>query len=169
MSGVSNNFQTMVSTGLAISLGATLMIVLGPNSATAYPSGSVSYGSNPIIATGGTAGATQTVFTAPAGHEIIVTDVLLTGTGGSGDITWYSYPCTSIIALVDTAGVTLASFRLSADTTGRYYYGGADLKSTVASHSFASGLPVSPGEGLELTHSGDCSVDYTLSGYYAEP
>ena len=167
MSDASNNFQTVVSTGLAIALGCTLMIVLGPNSATAYPSGAVSYGANPAVATGGSASTTQTVFTAPATQEILVTDVVLTATGGSGS-TWL-YPCSSLLALVDTTGNTLSPFRISADTSGRHYQGGGNLHSTVVSHTFASGLPIPAGDSLELTHSGDCSVEYTLSGYYAEP
>lgn len=167
MSDVPNNFQTVVSTGLAIALGCTLMIVLGPNSATAYPSQAVSYGANPAVATGGSVASTQTVFTAPTTQEILVTDVVFTATGGSGS-TWV-YACSSVLTLIDTTGNTLASFRLSADTNARYYTGGGNLHSTTVSHTFATGLPVPAGDSLELTHSGDCSVEYTLSGYYAEP
>jgi len=167
MSEGSNNFQTMVSTGLAVVLGATLMTVLGSNNATAYPSNAVSYGANPAVAAGGTASSTQTVFTAPSGQDIVVTDLVFTGTGGSSGS--YTYPCTSVLALVDSSGGTVASFRLAADTTSRYYGGGGNLHSTTVSHAFTTGIPVHSGDSLELTHSGSCDVEYTLSGYYAEP
>ena len=38
----------MVSAGLAVALGATMVIIIGPNSATATPNGAVSYSGNPV-------------------------------------------------------------------------------------------------------------------------
>ena len=49
-----SSFQALLTTGLAMALGATLMTVAGSNEATAYPMGAVSYGANPVFSVGGT-------------------------------------------------------------------------------------------------------------------
>ena len=169
MSDKKDRFQALLTTGLAMGLGATLMTLVSSNDATAYPNGAVSYGANPVVSTGGTASATQTVFSAPSAHEIVVTDVVLTGKGGS-QISNYYYPCHSVLTLVAGSGATVASFRLSTDSYRRYYNeSGTTGQSMTVSHTFASGLPLPAGDTLDLTHTGDCEVEYTLSGYYAEP
>ena len=73
------NYQPLLTTGLAIALGATLMTVVGSNDATAYPSGAVSYGANPIVSVGGSISSGDVIspITAPTGSDLIISDVFL--------------------------------------------------------------------------------------------
>ncbi len=131
--------------------------------ASAIPGPSISYGANPVVSAGGEASSSQTLFTAPSSQLIVVTDVVLTVSGYSN----YD-PCRSVISLITSGGDTIGSFRLVAmDDSGNNSYPRWGTSNVV--HSFVSGLPLPIGESLELTHSGDCSVNYTISGYYAEP
>ncbi len=166
MSGVPNNFQTMVSTGLAISLGATLMIVLGPNSATAYPSGAVSYGGNPVWSVGGTVsnGSSVAAITAPNGQDVVITDVVISGSSSNNG----NYVCGIDVTLLNGAGDNIGSFRGG----GNRYSGSLDGQTV----SFESGIRVSAGDSVTVTgantgFSYNCTsgLTYTLSGYYAEP
>ena len=76
-----NRFQTLLITGLAITLGATTVLSLNPNDAIGRPAGpNVSVGANPIMAWAGTANSTaSTVFTAPSDQNIIITALFFRG------------------------------------------------------------------------------------------
>jgi len=167
MSDGANKFQTAVSTGLAIALGGTLMVVLGPNSATAYPSGAVSYGGNPVWSVGGTVsdGSSLTPITAPSGQDIVITDVVVSGGAQAGS----DYLCGVDVTLQNGAGDSLGVFR----GAGSDYYNSSGLFGQNV--SFSSGIRVEAGDSLTLLGTdsgfvrGNCSLTYTLSGYYAEP
>jgi F0F1-type ATP synthase assembly protein I len=159
-----------LSTVIAIGFGAAVSFVLASGPAQGYPAGAaISSGSNPVVSTGGRLtgdGGSLTVFTAPAEHDLIVTDVVLTGavTG---------YDCRGQVSVqlkrADTAE-TLARFTVD-NRTHDYSQSGL-----VDSH-FVSGIVVPAGVNLALETSLNyhtCStsyyhVDYTLSGYLAQP
>jgi hypothetical protein len=156
-----SRFQLSLTTGLAVALGAALTWGLGASDAIGYPAGpAISYGSNPTFSFGGGAGDgfSLTALTAPAGQVAMVTDVVLTASGSSG-----SSGCTSTMTLL-AGGVTIGSFRITSNTSSYSSSFGLDG----VSHAFNSGMPVAPGDSLEVGVSGSCSIQYTLSGYYAE-
>jgi hypothetical protein len=164
------NYQPLLTTGLAIALGATLMTVVGSNDATAYPSGAVSYGANPVVSAGGsvTPGDVLTLLTAPTGSDLIITDVYFSASSYSYTT---NYTCALNLSLTDTTGNAVGNFRVSGSGDNQSPHG------VFVSESYNSGLRVSAGDSLILTattsaRSGyDClsGAEYTLSGYYAEP
>ena len=163
------NYQPLLTTGLAIALGATLMTVVGSNDATAYPSGAVSYGANPVFSVGGTLsyGDVLTPLTAPTGSDLIITDVYISASAYQyGSVT----ECMMNISFSDSTGNVIASFR--AGGAGRYE--NALIYPVLVSYD--SGLRVAAGDSLIMTAVTPNSVhdclegsQYTLSGYYAEP
>ena len=167
MSDGANKFQTAVSTGLAIALGGTLMVVLGPNSATAYPSGAVSYGGNPVWSVGGTvqSGSSFTAITAPSGQDVVITDVVISGGVYQGQ----NYACGLDVQLSNGSGDVIGNFRGGGNNGS-----GGFMGQTV---SFDSGIRIEAGDSVTVvgtTSSGfynSCSspLTYTFSGYYAEP
>jgi len=165
-----SSFQALLTTGLAMALGATLMTVAGSNEATAYPMGAVSYGANPVFSVGGTVspGDVVTTMTAPTGSDLIITDVYFSS---SSHAYWGAYTCAMNLSFTDSSGNMIGNFRVSGS-------GDNSAPSGVwVSESFNSGLRVSSGDSLILsgaTHSSssyDClaGAEYTISGYYAEP
>ena len=150
---------------IAIGLGFAASQALHSSPAQGYPLGAVSLGSNPIDMAAGTASESPvTVFTASTDHNFVVTDVVLTLASGG---TWTS--CTSQVQMLNSAGARLGSFRLQTDQANHY---GADPGSpgAVISHTFSSGLVLSAGDTMTLYRTGTCgSLDYTLSGYHAQP
>jgi hypothetical protein len=142
------------------------MVVLGPNSATAYPSGAVSYGVNPVWSVGGTVsnGSSFTAITAPSGQDVVITDVVISGSTTNSA----NYICAIDVSLLNGAGDNIGRFRGG----GNRYSGSLDGQTV----SFESGITVEAGDSVTVTgaNSGfsyNCSVGltYTLSGYYAEP
>ncbi len=164
-----SQFQFSVSIGLALALGGTLVWALGASDAIGYPAGSVvSYGSNPVVAIGGTITdvGSSTLFTAPADQSIVITDVAL-GLSISD-----SYVCYGRYRVELRTG--------GGDVLGVYAIGGSEATrhpSESTNISYSSGLPVPPGESLEIQVSEvlrNCSgsastTTYSLSGYYAQP
>ena len=143
--------------GLIATLALGLGFSLSSSDAVGYPAGSaVSYGSNPLWAVGGNqfSGPAFEVITAPTGKDIVVTDLIL------------SYSCTDCSpTVVLRAGGTVIS-----RTVYRHWRDGGNI-STVSipiQHTFSSGLPVTSGQTLTIEVD-SYSVDYTLSGYYAQP
>ena len=158
------NYQPLLTTGLARALGATLMTVVGSNDATAYPSGAVSYGSNPIVSVGGSISSGDVIspITAPTGSDLIISDVFISS---SNYLYYESYMCGMTLKFEDTSGNTLAQFRV----------GGGSGNGVDVAQSMISGVRLPAGETLTITAStpsgflGCHSSDYTLAGYYAEP
>jgi hypothetical protein len=164
------NFQALLTTGLAMGLGATLMTVVGSNDATAYPSGAVSYGANPVFSVGGSVvpGDVVTPLIAPTGSDLIITDVYFSSSAVYYSTSWN---CAMNLSLTDTSGNVVGNFRVSGSGDNSAPPG------VLVSESYNSGLRVSSGDSLILTatthstSSYDClaGVEYTLSGYHAEP
>ena len=131
-------------------------------SAEAYPQGpSVSLGSNPIFSMGGD--SSGTLLTVPSDQSIVVSDVVL-GASGTNN---YTHACTGIVNILNNSGTILASFRLSSDTSP--YYSSQSNMAGQLSHQFGSGILVQPNDSLMIDISGDCTVSYTISGYYVQP
>jgi len=120
----------------------------------------VSSGSNPVFSFGGFTHGSEGVdlVTVPSDQVAVITDVVLMSYTGYG-----AYSCDLEVTLRDSS-TTLGAFLISAGTN-TYYSSSAG---NPASHSFASGIAVGPGEGMRLTTDGSCSqMSYTISGYYA--
>ncbi len=153
---VTSRFQLGLIATLAVGLGFSL----SSSEAIGYPAGAaVSYGSNPVWSVGGQidSSGTTVVFTAPPEQDAVITDVYVTPTCAN---------CSPRVT-IDTATDRLASYRY-----WQFKDGGSNADSVVSPHTikqqFQSGVRVPAGEEVSITLSSH-SVDYTLSGYYAQP
>ena len=154
---------------IVLLLGGLTAWTFSPGNAVGYPAGSaISTGSNPVTANGGRlpySGGSETVFTAPADQNIVVTDVVLTGV-----ITSYDCRAQSSVILSTPSGPHLARFSVDMRTYSQSSTG------VVTAH-YQSGLPVAAGESLTIEtssnftscSSSDLAVDYSISGYLAQP
>lgn len=148
-------------------------LFLHVSDASGYPAGAVvSYGANPVVAVGGSASdsTTTTLLTAPAGQDLVITDVVLSGyvdTNCAGHI-----PVTLSTSSGGTvAGVTVGAVQSNASSPYNV--------SQTPTLNLVSGLPVPAGDSLTMTTGAysttSCgtsitvAVYYTVSGYYAEP
>ncbi len=151
-----SNFHIGLVAALAMGLGFTL----SSSEAVGYPSGpAVSSGTNPVWSLGGnidTPGSVS-VLTAPDDSDVVITDVYFTSQCTN---------CAVRIAL-DTETERLASYRY-----WQIQDGGSTMDSVVSPQpvrqSMSSGIRVPAGESLSLSISSHY-IDYTLSGYYAQP
>jgi hypothetical protein len=158
-------FQALLTTGLAIALGATLMTVVGSNDATAYPSGAVSFGANPVWSVGGNVSTSSDLLvTAPSGQTAVLSDVVLT---------MYQNSDQCEISITNGAGDNLGEFRLHSymiDTHNSWGNARSSATQPVSiQHTYSSGISIDGGDSLYLTETGACGVSYSISGYYAEP
>jgi hypothetical protein len=151
-----SRFQLWLIATLTIGLGFSL----ASSEAIGYPAGpAVSLGTNPVWSVGGFTEAAETIEigTAPVGMDMIITDVHMTGSCRN---------CT-IRASIETESSTLASYRW-----WQWSDGGGETSSVISpdpiAQSMVSGLRVPAGESVTLTISGH-GMDYTISGYYAQP
>jgi len=163
---VQSNYQFNVSVFLALGLGVSLTLALSPTVAVGYPSGAVSFGQNPVHAMAGQASdsSTVTLISPGEGTDFVVTDVVLT----MGRNEWTT--CHSTVTLSLTSdGRDVGRFSLQADGN-QHSYNGSGTNQAQVSHAFASGIQVPSGDTLQL-YASTCgeSVNYTLSGYYAQP
>jgi len=159
----STRFPLFLVAGLALALGLSLSV---PD-AKGYPAGAaVSLGTNPVFSQGGSVerGDADSVLTAPADMDLVITDVSL------GIFTNHYY-CKQVLGvrlyLVDET--ILARYPIMIDI---YRHGGI-YNQTV---NMQSGIRLPAGEAMLLwVESGasegcsDARVDYTFSGYYAQP
>jgi hypothetical protein len=160
-----SHYQFNVSVFLALGLGVTLTLVLSPTDAVGYPSTAVSMGQNPVLAMAGEAldGSVVPLFSPGEGNDFVVTDVVLT----MGRTSWNS--CRSNVTLsLSSDGHHVGRFVLQADGNDMSYQGAGTNQAQV-SHSFTSGILVPSGDSLQLSVSTCEPVNYTLSGYYAQP
>ena len=159
---MSNSSHSTLTVLLALALGGTMTYMV-PD-ANSYPSNSVSLGSNPVVAYGGSvaASSTSTVAVAPSDQRIVITDVVITVVGSHS-----SNGCTPRVS-IDTDAGTMAEFRLVSDMSTSY--DGEYIRPTQVSHRYESGIPVEPGSNLGITqHGSHCQISYSLSGYLAQP
>jgi hypothetical protein len=127
-----------------------------------WASPTISTGSNPIVSAAG--GSSGTLFVASADQMIVISDVVLSATGNNGN----DSSCVSHIQILLSSGDIIGDFRLSSDGYDGRAVGGQQAPSNIM-HSFRSGLPVPASETASISISGQCSVSYTISGYYAKP
>jgi hypothetical protein len=139
-----SHFQIGLIAILAVGLGFSL----ASSSAVGYPAGAaVSMGSNPVWSIGGLPEATESL-TAPAGQDMIITDVHFANT----DSQWIRVE----MALADD---TVAAFT-------------SDSGPDRVPVSLRSGIRIPAGETMTIgftAYYGLSSVRYTISGYYAQP
>ena len=129
--------------GLALALGFSL----SSSPAIGYPASAVSYGNNPLWATGGqaTGMSTTTVFTAPTEHDAVATDIAI-------DVDNYAY----------------LTLRLSGgDVVGMHYVFASGQGHR--DRSLLSGINIPAGQSLQLEVTSGSTVFYSVSGYYARP
>ncbi|MCP4816769.1 MAG: hypothetical protein GY888_30015, partial [Planctomycetaceae bacterium] len=164
-----DRFQLVFTTTLAVATGVLATMALGPSSAEGYPAAaSVSYGHNPVMASGGSLpmGESITVFSAPADQDIIITDVVLTPDAAD-------YYCMAGIqfrlALGSGASVGTYSMQIKSD----YDRGYTSFSQNVIAQ-YASGIRIPAGDSLQASadfryeyscDSGSISVSYAMSGY----
>ena len=123
---------------------------------------SISVGSNPLLSWAGqlTYSSSSTVGTAPTGQDVVLTDIILTTASFCGA---HGYDVT----LTTSSGSLIGQFRLSsqqASQSGHY------ASNVIA--QLRSGLRVPAGESLSIATNHvyqDCKLNYTLSGYLAQP
>ena len=155
--------STQMNILLSMGIGAACMAIFVNNKADGYAPTTISTGTNPVFAIGGSTapGATSTLNTAPSDQKMIIADVVLTIYGNSS----YGHPCNTQVTIVSGAG-TLAEYRITSDTYYNDYY----MQPTKVSHSYRSGLPVDSDDTFGITNHGSaCTIAYSLSGYYAQP
>ena len=137
---------------------ATFCIAVGwlfaSSPAQGHPSGMVvSTGSNPIVNVAGqlSSSAWVSVLTAPEDQDIVVTDLVFSANhSGAGE-----------------PELRLAS---TTQTVGRYFiFGGSYHGGGPAHFSLQTGIRVPAGDSLELNINTTNYVNYSLSGYYAQP
>ena len=146
--------------GLIATLAAGLGFSLSSSEAVGYPASAVSFGSNPVWSKGGlVTESPEVVVTAPIGSDVVVTDVVLTFSDSN---------CYPRVEIKDDAGEVLASFKLFLNQDSDKTHQPTNIQ-----HAFKSGIPVASGTSLSMSQyysAGTCSeVNYTLSGYYAQP
>ena len=133
--------------GLIATLAVGLGFSLSSSEAIGYPAGTaVSLGANPVWSTGGTLSA-DVIISAGADHDLIITDFFFGREGPTSATTYIERP----------DGVRVAQFfTWGYDRNG--HYTGANM---------TSGVRVPAGDSVTLRSTN--SVNYTLSGYYAQP
>ena len=129
-------------TCLALALGFSI----ASTPAVGYPTAAISYGANPLWATGGEVGpySSVTVFTAPAAHDAVVTDIAI-------DVDNYAS-----VWLKLSDGTVVGRHRIL-DSVGS------------VERSLVSGINIPAGQSLQMEHDWGYPVYYSVSGYYAKP
>ena len=156
--------NTYFPSSLMGAMGALFLVCIGwwsSQPAQAIPQ-SISVGSNPLLSWAGqlTYSSSGTAGTAPTGQDVVLTDIILTTASFCGA---HGYDVT----LTTSSGNLIGQFRLSsqqASQSGHYV-------SNVIAH-LKSGLLVPAGESLSIATNHvyqDCKLNYTLSGYLAQP
>jgi len=150
-----SRFQLGLIATLALGLGFSL----ASSDAVGYPASAISSGSNPIVsATGSLSSSPAEAFASAAEQVLILTDVIVSARRNA------SSGCGTAeerhMVLKTGSGEQLALFGLR------------NSSSSVDEFHYASGIPVPAGESVEVYYTG-CSgglfMDYSLSGYYAQP
>jgi hypothetical protein len=160
----------ILTTGLAIGLGATLTLALQARDAVGYPAGAVvSTGSNPVVSAGGQLDGTtsDSPLSATADQSLVITDVILSVSNVASSCRAHA------IVSLNAGGASLARFAVGVTSDSRSY----DNHEPQMIARLSSGIHVPPGSTLVIDNtqqytsgcSGNLKVEYTLSGYYAQP
>ena len=162
-----SRFQLSLVATLALGLGFSL----ASSNAVGYPAGAaVSLGSNPVVSAGGQFVGTDSAspLTAPSDASLVITSVILSGFDESS-----SCMANSSVVLTDGTDV-LARFVVGLPRPASSY---SDYEPTLVAN-MPSGLHIPPGASLMMTSvphywsgcSGDTlNIEFTVSGYYAQP
>ena len=172
-----SNFQSALSTALAICLGAILAHVFSQSPANAsIPTPSVGYGQNPVVSWGGylASGSIDEVFTAPGTQDVVITDVLIASKQGKWTVRSHQTQFLLDSDAVIGEFITMVGGLLDSGS-------GGSVHDKSIQHSFSSGLRIPAGDTLRLsvllengwstggTIEFEHGVHYTISGYYARP
>lgn len=165
------NVQLFTIVGLAAGLGATLTMALQAKTAVGYPAGaSVSAGSNPVVSAGGhfDGPGLASPLSATADQALIITDVILSASDVDTD-------CLASTSVTITDGTSvLAQFSVGVSFDSRSY----DNWSPQLNAQLGSGIRIAPGRTMEIQateryqrycNDGGLDIDWTVSGYYAQP
>jgi hypothetical protein len=162
-----SRFQLGLIATLAVGLGFSL----SSSEAVGYPAGAaVSLGANPVFSVGGQLSGTESRTLSPGseGYAMVITDVMLTASDTS-----HSCRGNSRFIIQDSTGA-LASYAVGVTYDSRSY---ANWQPQLVG-TLQSGIRIDPGGGLtiatEALYEGGCGgskmeVEYTISGYYAQP
>ena len=143
-----SRFQLGLIATLAVGLGFSL----ASSDAVGYPAATaVSMGTNPVWSRGGSVDSSSVSrINAPADQDMVVTDLLLST---PYHVEWVT------LTLEDGTNV------------GRAVLHGhdSDRNALVFSHQFSSGIRIPAGTYLQIDDTMNHGLEYTLSGYYAQP
>ena len=162
-----SHFQTGLMTCLAVGLGYSL----SSSDAVGYPSGAaVSYGALPVVSAGGmiSGTGTETPLTASADQAIVITDLILSGSDTATS-------CTANTTFVISDGFSnLGRFAIGVTRDGRSYTAWESQLNV----QMDSGIKIEAGRSLTIETTANYAywcddstmeLEYTLSGYYAQP
>ena len=143
-----SRFQLGLIATLAVGLGFSL----ASSDAVGYPAGAaVSMGTNPLWSRGGSVDSSSVSrINAPADQDMVVTDLLLST---PYHVEW--------VTLTLEDGTNVGRAVLHGHTGER--------TAMVFSHKFASGIRIPAGSYLQIDEAVGNGLEYTLSGYYAQP
>ena len=144
-----SRFQLGLIATLAVGLGFSL----ASSEAIGYPAGAaVSMGTNPVWSVG--AGISSTTFvevlTAPVDQDVVVTDLILTTENNGQDIVSLGLATGEIVGRI-------------------YVHGPGRLGGDGVSHTMTSGIKIPAGGELQIKTTYGSGIQYTFSGYYAQP
>jgi hypothetical protein len=162
--------------GLISALSLGLGVAVSSRAAIGYPTGAVSYGANPVVSVGGYVyhGATETVISAPADQDLVITDMVLASTTDAR--------CKRVhrSQFNLASGESVASFITNSAISDTYNGGNSDA-GTDGNYHFQSGIRVPAGDALTINvmerwaygyscggSASDYPVHYTISGYLAQ-
>jgi hypothetical protein len=162
-----SRFQLGLIATLAVGLGFSL----SSSEAIGYPAGAaVSLGSNPVVSAGGqlVGSASATPLTAPSDSSLVITSVVLSASDTTSN-------CMANTSVVMSDGT---------DDLARFAVGLGRPSSSYSSYqpimvaNMPSGIHIPAGETLTMTSiqnyqsgcsTGELNIEYTVSGYYAQP
>lgn len=170
-----NNFQISIIALLSLGLG----ISISSGSAIGYPStGAVSYGANPVFSVGGKvfSGGDGTIVTAPADHDLVIIDAVLTSATGARCKRAHS----SSLSL--SSGDEVGKILTNSPVYDTYGNGATSDPGSAGTYNLGAGIRVPAGESLAIAvvqdwqygascsgSSTDYAVHYLFSGYVAQP
>jgi hypothetical protein len=164
---VTSRFQLGLIATLAVGFGFSL----ASSEAIGYPAGAaVSLGSNPVVSAGGqlVGSDSATPLTAPSDSSLVVTSVIL-----SASDTTSNCMANSSVTLSDGTD-DLARFAVGLSRPSSYY----SNHQPIMVANMPSGIHIPAGETLTMTSlqnfnescsGGHLNIEYTVSGYYAQP
>jgi len=164
---VTSRFQLGLIATLAVGLGFSL----SSSEAIGYPAGAaVSLGSNPVVSAGGQllGSDSATPLTAPSDSSLVITSVILSASDSTSN-------CMANASVAISDGThSLARFAVGLSRPSSSY----SNHHPIMVANMPSGIHIPAGETLTMTSlqnyetgcsGGHVSIEYTVSGYYAQP